>query len=351
MKILYDEQIFQLQKYGGISRYFSELIRTNKIYSRNTIIFSKNEYLKKRNYIFIIPNRLLKLLQILYSRIYIKFSNFDVYHPTYYNTYNYNKKKLVLTVYDMIQERFFEEYSFEPGIIEKKKNLILNADAIIAISLHTKNEIISFYNVQPRKIEVIHLATSFTLKSKYMGLEIKFLNYILFVGNRNGYKNAKIIFEIANQLSKKEIHTVFMGSSSFNQQEKEYLNNNNLDSYVHHVDANSDQLMQAYYHHSICFIFPSKDEGFGIPILEAFASKTPVVLSDIAPFHEVASYAGLYFNPKSENELLNIIFRLYNEPNLRRRHIELGVKRLKNFSWEKTIHQTINLYSRFHKGT
>ncbi len=98
----------------------------------------------------------------------LKQKDFDVFHPTYYDTYfmkYLGNRPYVLTVYDMIQEIFHEKYPvLNNSIIKQKRELITNAARIIAISEHTKKDIINIYNIKPEKIDVVYLGQSFVLK-------------------------------------------------------------------------------------------------------------------------------------------------------------------------------------------
>jgi glycosyltransferase involved in cell wall biosynthesis len=85
-------------------------------------------------------------------------------------------------------------------------------------------------------------------------------------------------------------------------------------------------------------------EGFGIPILEAWACSTPVVLSDNACFKEVAAEAGCYFNPHSPDSMTNAIEKVLKDNDLCKDLIQKGTSRLRLFSWEKTVEQTHKLY-------
>ena len=150
MKILYDHQIFSSKKFGGISRYFYELIKsfnkTSGIKALLPIIFSNNHYIKNQldfRYLSLFPNQTIKgkqkfifLINRISFLIALKTRDFDIVHPTYFDTYFLNhvgNKKIVLTVYDMIHEKFYKDH-----ISDKKKLLCERADLIIAIRKHKK---------------------------------------------------------------------------------------------------------------------------------------------------------------------------------------------------------------------
>ena len=142
MKILYDHQTFTIQNYGGISRYFTELLRQGKIANNNEIIlsllYSNNEnlfYNNEYNYKNFLPNlnfkgksRLQLLLNEKFTKHNIRKNNFNIFHPTYYDTYFLNELKgrpFAITFLDMIHEKFSSRYSqLNKEVIRNKKKII-----------------------------------------------------------------------------------------------------------------------------------------------------------------------------------------------------------------------------------
>lgn len=178
MKILFDHQTFNYQNYGGISRYFTEIINGLKgypvevefkvIYSHNAHLSEKNlqptkPYLKSIKGGWRIQNLLARFNRFLVKK-QLK-QGVDIFHPTYFDTYyldSLGKVKFVLTIYDMIHEKtLIHEYNnaSTQQVVKNKKLLAQAASGIIAISEHTKKDIIDIYGIAAEKIEVIYLAT------------------------------------------------------------------------------------------------------------------------------------------------------------------------------------------------
>ena len=205
MKVLYDHQIFTMQIYGGISRYFIELMKNiendNEIEYELSLRYSNNYYLKKlnnltyktflENYSFKGKYRLLNILNKNVSKEYISRGDYDIFHPTYYNPYflDYiDRKPFVLTIYDMIHEIYPEMFSSKDKTSERKKILAQKATKIIAISENTKRDIIKFLGIGENKIEVIYLGNSLNINKDDKTINIIIPEkYILFVGSRRGY--------------------------------------------------------------------------------------------------------------------------------------------------------------------
>lgn len=361
MKILYDHQIFTIQGYGGVSRYFYELLREfnkiNDIKTKISLIFSNNHYISDNkiiNHLNFFPEkefkgkrRLMNISNKLVSKVNLKKQNFDLFHPTYYDVYFLNyigKKPFVLTVYDMIHEKFKSMFPEEDKTTQYKKLLVEKAAKIIAISEITKNDLIDIFNVEQGKIEVIYLGNSMSPKSVKISFEMP-KYYILFIGFRGGYKNFDTFLESVAELLKKnrDLFIICAGGGKFSSSEIMKLEKLDIKKQVlqFHLDDNT---LAYLYKNAILFVFPSIYEGFGIPILEAFACECPVVCSNISSLPEVAGDAAEYFNPYEKNSIKSIIERVINSVEIRNKLIDKGKKRLENFSWKQTALKTKKIY-------
>jgi glycosyltransferase involved in cell wall biosynthesis len=360
MKILYDHQIFDNQVHGGISRYFYNLM--DQFYKNKSVdfkfssMYSHNNYLKTSEFKKVLSfledkkfkgkDRLLNFFLNLnkFNSIFnLKKQSFDIFHPTEYGTYFLDyiqDKPFVLTVYDMIHEIYNKDCI---DYINRKKLLIQKATKVIAISENTKQDILKFVDVPEHKVEVIHLASSFNNKKlEHVLLPKKFL---LFIGNRGGYKNFDFFLDsIKNFLKKDEkLFLVCVGGGYFIKSEIEFINQNNLAGKVLHFNLTDHQLSYAY-SKALAFVLPSLYEGFGIPILEAFSCGCLVLLANKSCFPEVAQDAAIYFDPQNSASILQATEKVLIDKKLRSEKIEKGFKRLRDFSWQKMALQTEQVY-------
>lgn len=357
MKILYDSQIFYLQKFGGISRYFYKLANNNlKLFDYViTGKYSENIYVQEISSLKPFPiKQKFKGKGIIENYINRKdtkrqllMEKYDIYHPTYYYIDYYPKNKpVIITVHDFIHELFPEYYVNHPEIVKAKQNALSKADRIIAISNSTKNDLLSLYpSIREDKIDVIHHAVEWNLRDKHpLSVNID-RPYILFTGQRNGYKNFDMfIHAIAPLLLKFDLN-LFCTGVPFNKQELNLLYNEKIDNHVC-VSFVEERELQSIYENALCFVFPSKYEGFGFPILEAFASRCPVALSNASCFPEIAQDAALYFNPDDIFDIRETVEKMIISDSLRREMIIKGEKRLKDFSFNNMINKTINAYKK-----
>ena len=364
MKILYDHQIFTLQKYGGISRYFYELMNEfdsmQDIETNIPLTVSNNYYISDKRYVQYIdflPNKYFRgkdgffnLLNKPKSILKFKLQNFDVFHPTYYNPYFLNyigDKPFVLTVYDMIHEKFNEKLSSTDIMTKNKRLLVEKASKIIAISESTKNDLIELFGTDSSKIEVVYLGNSMFPKSK---IKINFEipnKYILFVGSRSGYKNferfIKSISTILNQ--DKELFVLCVGGGKFTNEEMRLFSDLDLSAQVWQYNLDDDTLAY-FYKNALAFVFPSLYEGFGIPVLESFACGCPLLCGNVSSLPEIAGDGAFYFDPYSEGSIKNAVLKVLEDIGLRDELILKGTQRLKKFSWEQTAEQTKKIYER-----
>jgi glycosyltransferase involved in cell wall biosynthesis len=366
MKVLYDHQIFEDQNIGGISRYFTELIKFNSE-SVLSLKYSDNLYLKDKcfknyrirpknnvnDFLFSLKFRGKGRLLNYYNKIfknnlstsvkYLKESEFNVFHPTNYNPYfiKYIKRPFVLTVHDMIHELYKEFFVNDKKTILNKKRLILSSKHIIAISENTRNDLIKIFPEVKKKITVVYHGHSFQQLKESILKE----KYILFTGARGGYKNFIVFLKaIAPLLIKYDFKLICTGFA-FNKEENNLLNNLQITNRASCVFASDNQLSELY-SKATAFVFPSLYEGFGIPILEAFASNCPALLSNTSSMPEIGGDAAVYFDPYSIEDMRKQIERVITSAALQNELIKKGQEQVKKFSWEKCAKETMEVYKK-----
>ena len=354
MKVLFDYQIFSMQKYGGISRYYIELMQEYKKLGQEfelPMYFSNNMYLSDIKNInkykdCRVLNKLSKVISKITSKNHLSEGEYDIFHPTYYDPYfiSLAKKPYVITVYDLIHEKFENMDNPKDLTLQWKKESILGASRVLAISENTKKDIIDFYGIDKHKIDVIYLASS--LKKTQTLLKINIPGkYLLFVGNRGKYKNFNKFIEAVAPLLKedKELYVVCAGGGMFNDEEVSEFHHLKINNKVIFIDINN-KILAYLYQNALLFVFPSLYEGFGIPILEAMNCDCPVALSATSSLLEIGGAAAIYFNPESIESIYIVIKdTIYNKEKLNKL-MELGKNRRNKFSWKSTAEKTLESY-------
>jgi glycosyltransferase involved in cell wall biosynthesis len=370
VKILLDPQIFIEQQYGGISRYYTEVI---SILSKNDefdiqipILATYNNHFNESILVTNTQKKILSLINIL-SKIKISLKSkirrqnykkakneislleFDLFIPTYYNPYFIDlikDKPFVLTVYDMIFELFPEYKLANKELIENKLYLIEKATRIIAVSENTKKDIIAIYpHIDSSKIDVVYHGTSIKVNnSNDISLPNK---YILFVGLRGIYKNFTFFIKAISDLllNDQELYVICAGGGKFNSDELQLINDLGIASQVIQKDFKEYQL-GSFYAKAKCFVFPSIYEGFGIPVIESMSCGCPVVLAKHSSFTEVAGNAGVYFDLNDCEDLKNKIKSLLQNTTLHNDFSLKGLKQSEKFKWDDAAIKCHEVYKK-----
>lgn len=286
----------------------------------------------------------------------------DLLHVPAFSPPIYKKYKMVVTVHDLIGMLFPNQLRWPSAFYWGKwLPFSLNrADAIIADSQNTKQDLMKGLGIAEDKIHVVYLSghENFSadlspdqileVKRKY-GIQEK---YFLFVGTLEPRKNLDRVIEAFAQFMKQKkqdsrYQLVVVGSKEFGHgkffQSLSSRLGVTLDDviftgYVSHEELN------ALYCGTEAFVYPSLYEGFGIPILEAMASGAPVIASTKTSIPEVAGNAAVLVDPYDTAEIAGALIEMIHKPDLRSSLVEKGFQRIKQFSWNETARQTIEVY-------
>ena len=368
MRILYDYQIFMEQVYGGPSRYFLNIIKEiskkekvkvcapiyindhlsdlpkNQIFGQkfSSFIFNKIPYNIGNNY--------LKKLINKFNKLYLnKFQNNfkpNLLHRTYFENYKTNLP-VVLTVYDLIHEKFQELYQKEK-YYRPKKGAIERADEIICISKNTLKDLNYYYDLKNKKTSVIYLGKELNDKKISKNIFLNKKNYLLYVGKRSGYKNFKNFihaYSLSNKLKKNfKIHC--FGGGTFQKNELHMFKELKInESEIEHFDGD-DSILINLYKNASALVYPSRYEGFGLPLLEAMSFKCPVICSNKSSIPEVGGNAVEYFDPENVENIMDVICStVFSNSKIENLKI-LGTERSKLFNWNKCASETIDVYKR-----
>lgn len=369
---------FWRNRFGGVTRYICELSRHLGfcgIEVQIPITDSPNEYLKhslqyeeakkiKCSAPFWIRwiSSLLKntrcasrakRLELYFEALeYARRGQFDIVHPS--DTYsveiiNYIKDKpLVVTVHDMIDEVYFLDRPGHQIVSKRKKIFVDRADAIIAISQHTKNDLIRLFNIPSEKIEVIYHGNSLKLPDNAENRQMHLPEqYILFVGTRGGYKNFITLVKAFSKISAQypSLHLVCAGGGNFSAGEQDLFRTLGIVAKVEQMSV-SDEELAIMYNRSQCFVFPSEYEGFGMPILEAFECGAPVICAQSSCFPEIAQDAAMYFPAHDVTALADMLALIISSPEEQGKLRQAGHMRVSEFSWSKAAEQTLRVYEK-----
>ena len=364
MQVLFDSQIFLMQKYGGVSKYFANLVdclsrtscspKIQAAFHRNSYLSAIRQDLVQGIYLPRFPEKAKKITRSLNSLVAQTVSwrgKAAILHETWYDGSKVKVGKImVTTVFDMIQELYPELFGSRDKTAQHKRRSVMEADHVFCISENTRQDLIRIYDIPHHKISVTHLACDAPVavdsrqSAEFAGSQ----PYILYVGQRSGYKNFSSVIEAvaSDPEIKKRFRIIAFGGGSFTETEKKSLDRLGLSGGMVVQTAGGDALLADYYAKASAFVYPSKYEGFGIPPLEAMSYGCPVVASNASCLPEIIGDAGEYFDPVNTQSLKQalslVLFDRSHAAHLRK----LGFQRLSRFSWEKCASQTLDQYKK-----
>jgi mannosyltransferase len=342
--IVLDSIIFGLQRFGGISNYWSKLVEyvSNDSELAGTLLLPKKISFSEfdHNWIYRMP----ALFETIDTRIgrYLSANSAKggIFHTSYYRLPRQTADKYVVSVYDFTYERFRTGLA---RFIHSKQKLesIKRADVVLCISEATRQDVIEFCpQIDVHKLHVIHLGvdTSVFYQEPPEFEDINFQT-VLFVGQRGGYKRFDLAVEAIYQLPNLTLGIV---GPTLAKKEREYLQSR-LGRRWQEFGPISTADLRRLYSSCFAFIFSSDYEGFGLPILEAMACGCPVVASALSSLPEVGGTAAFYAENQTGEAYANAL-EVLNSNNLRNIAVQNGIVRAAKFDWLHTLQMTKHVY-------
>ncbi len=260
--------------------------------------------------------------------------------------------KKVVTIHDVIFLKYPQFYSFFDRKIHawKCKNACEQADLVIAISQQTKRDIIHFFKTPEEKIRVVYQSCHQAFKENYSEEELVTVQqkyslpqeFLLNVGTIEERKN---LFSVVKAIKDTDIPLVVIGKeTSYTKQIHRFIEKNKMQNQVFFLKNVSMDDLAKIYQLATVFIYPSLYEGFGIPIIEALFSKTPVITSNISCLPEAGGPDSLYIDPKNVADLKSKILYLMHNPSERQRRVEKSSIFVQKFSEEQIANDVFQMY-------
>ena len=350
IRVLFDDQIFMLQEYGGISRYFSELAREflehpelgiQPVFESKTVV---NRHLADSIGHEAISSGLSKLrglgklcLDLLIHRspnIRADLVHCTFYLPGFFGRHR-NLPKLV-TLYDMVPENTSSKGRlWNPHF--SKKYYLSNADEVMSISSSSTKDMKREYGLS-RQITTTYLGAGKGFFPNQPALPSLPEMYFLFVGARSGYKDFHAAAQAFSAIlpSKEAVYLVLVGGGPISKSEASLISSLGISHRVVQ-QAVSDGDLPKVYANALALLYPTRYEGFGLPLVEAMASGVPILASDIVINHEICEKAATYFSVGNSERLLT-------DPQAVSDKIKLGLIRAQDFTWAKCAQKTASAY-------
>ncbi len=355
--------IFRLQRTGGVGRYMRELVGElggmNELEVELVMDRPEKQRLDFGDGVEVVKNympgsRLVPWLEKVNewkAERYWKSTHHGLVHASYFKVNENCRLPMVVTVYDMIYEKFPQMFDkpAEKLLVEKKKRAIEKADGVICISDAVKADVLRLTGVKGEKVWTTHLAVVEEFAKPVRQNEIRKVlrkyvlkkGYLLWVGKRGKYKNFELLMKVVAKMTHRS-KVVCVGGESWTKQEEELMKRHKMEEAFLLLPYPSDQELACLYAGARMLVTGSLDEGFGLTLVEAMACACPVAASDIPVFREVAGKAACWFDPKSAESLRRAIESM--DEKARKRLVELGRKQAKKYSWKKTAEKTVEIY-------
>jgi disulfide oxidoreductase YuzD len=348
LKILFDHQIFDIQKVGGISRMYSDIAKNLNEDSEFEVKFAvehtENEYIKDLYTNSNVSNSFISIK-------HLEKGDFDVFYPTFFNPYflkYIGKKPFVMSVHDMLAEIYEDLFSRNDMQIVGRKAMVKFASAIEVPSETTKKDLIRILGVDEEKIHVVGRALDPAFGKEYYSENIFNCEYILYVGARGGYKRFDWFAKHISSFLKnhENIHLICTGKN-FNREEQELLNTLGILDRCHTMFVD-DKTLATLYKHAKFFVFSSEYEGFGLPILEAYKMGCIALLNNCEIFREVTFGKGTFFNlSDNESDISEVAEKIYSmTENERNEVIKIQNSILEKHSFEEYLNKFKNIFKK-----
>jgi glycosyltransferase involved in cell wall biosynthesis len=295
------------------------------------------------------------------------FENYDVIHYPYFKLFFtklpiIKSSKVVVTIHDLIPLIYPKHYP--PGIkgtfkLGFQKLMLKNVDTVITVSETSKKDIVRFLDIPEENIKVIYEAPREIfnkvidktilekVRQKYQLPE----KFVLYVGDVNYNKNLSTLAEacvgikmslviVGKQARSKKINLNHIENRSF----KLFLDKYGENKLIYRLGFVDDDDLVKLYGLASVYCQPSFYEGFGLPVLEAMACGTPVVISKTQALVEIAGNAALIADPKNPDDLGIKIQKIMNKKTISAELVEQGIEHIQGFSWKKCADETLEVY-------
>jgi mannosyltransferase len=363
MRILFDNIIFELQRAGGISKVWYNLIKIIQTHVDIKFLESENTNNIFRNELELSEGHLIRDNNLaLLIRRFKKVScskEFDIFHSSYLRPLKVKgSTKVVVTIHDFIYEKYSNGIPKLMHVFLKKRAL-KQADAVICVSEHTKKDFLKYYPRLPEeRVFVVHNGVDSLFRPIPKKEEIILENrsyekekFLLYVGNRGHCKNFPFVLELMNTSFVKELslQLLCVGAPP-SPLEIEDMKKRDIVDKVSFVSGVSSEQLNVLYNHAFCLLFPSIYEGFGIPAVEAMKSGCPIWSTKSSSVKELlGEHYPVSFNPNKWHEAEQAFGELCL-PSVRKKAIDEGMRQSKKFSWEKCAEETVKVYKELMKN-
>ncbi len=340
-RLVLDSIIYGLQRFGGISNFWSQLIAARPPFDDINILLPRTVragMLPDLAGVTVgretLPTSLARYLPVSVG------GRNDVFHTSYYRRPLGTVDHYVTSVYDFTYERYFGGLALRVHHHQKAAS-INAADLCVCISEATRSDLLTqFPRIDPSRTRVVPLGVD-VLEFYSDPSPVRPAPYVLFVGQRQGYKRFDLALAAVAQVP--DLSLAIAGPPLSN--EEKAMIERQLPGRWHEHAGVGREMLRRLYSDAFAFLFPSDYEGFGLPILEAMACGCPVVAADRSSFPEVAGAAALLAAHQNADAYAELLRSLHHR-DVQERLVRAGTERVALFSWQRCFEQLWECYDR-----
>lgn len=290
----------------------------------------------------------------------------DVVHSVSFSVprFRSGRKRLVATIHDLSFLTHPECHTREniAHAINGTRAAVAWADALIAISQHTRQDLIELVGAPPDRVVVTYLAPNPLCRCETDPVVLASLrqryrlpgDFILFVGSLEPRKNIVRLLAAYARLPatlRRDVHLVIAGGRGWlNDDIRPTVRNLGVAEQVHFLGYVPEAELPGLYSLATVFAYPSLYEGFGLPVLEAMQCGTPVLTSNVSALPEIAGEAAVLVTPTEVDDIAAGLTRLLEDTALRVELSARGLARARLFSWERCAQETLAVYRQVYRG-
>lgn len=360
MRVHYDWAIGSIQKHGGVTRYYNDIIEQGvdvidpiiglhrsvsapAWMDDSTKIVSFNPWRWR-------PGRICRKIEPFVHSRSVREQLIDVYHPTYYHSC-WNSllprwmRPLVVTVHDLthyLYPSFFEDIDSHKRFFEHAIHL---ADVLIAVSENTKSDLIQYFPQTASKVAVIHHGVPSPCQQTRLAFAEKSRQQFVYVGSRAPYKGFSLLLKAAAEAASviPHLRLIVIGVLP-SEVESRMVADLGLEETVDFVGPLNEFGLADVFLASLALVYPSSYEGFGYPILEAQRLGLPVICHSNSSISEVVAGSACMAECYSEDDFANAMIELYRYPALQRSLATLGLQNVRRFTLDRFFKRTLSVY-------